>query len=402
MATSPVDIRLIRDKTPHSTQKVIRKLTLPKRTKWLSIVGARPQFIKLAAVCRAINAHNQAEGSPKIEHRIVHTGQHYHHLMADLFFLELGIAKPRYNLQVGSYSHGVQLAHMLERLEPVLIKEKPDWVIVYGDTNSTAAGALLAARLGYAIAHVEAGCRSYNWQMPEEQNRVVADHLSRILLAPSQNAVRNLKREGVGIANDQAHRQVEFVGDVMYDVMLASMGPAERRTEQNLKKYRLKSKGYHLLTLHRAENTASRERLLNILTALEDLDLPVLFPMHPRTRKVLMDKKRSWTNGNLRITSPVGYLDMLALEKSACKVLTDSGGVQKEAFYMQVPCVTLRNETEWPETIELGANRLVGADREKIMDAVLTKSPVFPSRRSPFGDGKASERIVKILASASI
>ena len=402
MATSLVDIRLIRDKTPHLTQKVIRKLTLPKRTKWLSIVGARPQFIKLAAVCRAINAHNQAEGSPKIEHRIVHTGQHYHHLMADLFFLELGIAKPRYNLQVGSYSHGVQLAHMLERLEPVLIKEKPDWVIVYGDTNSTAAGALLAARLGYAIAHVEAGCRSYNWQMPEEQNRVVADHLSRILLAPSQNAVRNLKREGVGIANDQAHRQVEFVGDVMYDVMLASMGPAERRTEQNLKKYRLKSKGYHLLTLHRAENTASRERLLNILTALEGLDLPVLFPMHPRTRKVLMDKKRSWTNGNLRITSPVGYLDMLALEKSACKVLTDSGGVQKEAFYMQVPCVTLRNETEWPETIELGANRLVGADREKIMDAVLTKSPVFPSRRSPFGDGKASERIVKILASASI
>lgn len=373
----------------------------PKSVRWLSIVGARPQFIKLAAISRAIEAHNQAMGRPAIEHCIVHTGQHYNHEMAELFFVQLNIPRPGYDLEAGSGSHGTQLACMIERMEPVLSTENPDWVIVYGDTNSTAAGAILASRLGYPVAHLEAGCRSHNWKMPEEQNRVVADHLSQLLLAPSHKAVENLQREGIGVAGDSRSRKVAMVGDVMYDMVLANLMAAGRLTRRNMNRYRIKPKGYYLLTLHRAENTQNRTRLLEILAALQGLELPVLFPIHPRTQRVLGEQPLPRNKEKLKVITPVGYLDMLALEKSACKILTDSGGVQKEAFYLRVPCVTLREETEWPETVELGANLLAGTDGAKIIGAVQEIQPSFSDMTAPFGNGKASERIVDILASGA-
>lgn len=364
---------------------------------WVSVVGARPQFIKLAPVCRAIEAHNQAGLRPVIRHRIVHTGQHYDHEMAELLFVQLGIPKPVCNLGIGSGSHGEQLGRMLEGLERVLIKGLTDWLIVYGDTNSTLAGALLGARLGMRVAHVEAGCRSHNWTMPEEQNRVVADHLSALLLTPSQSAVENLRREGIGAPDDPRHRKVAFVGDVMYDALLTNLTLAEHRTQANLEKFGLEPCRYYLLTLHRAENTDHPERLLELLRTLEMVDLPVLFPMHPRTRKVLSDLGTPLNNHKVRIVPPLGFLDMLAVERHARKILTDSGGVQKEAFYLKVPCVTLRTETEWPETVEVGANRLVGTESKSILEAVYTPDTSFQAIPSPFGDGHASQCILNEL-----
>ena len=365
-----------------------------RKVRWLSVVGARPQFIKLAPVCRAIDAHNFAGRAPRIEHCIVNTGQHYDREMAELFFGQLRIPEPKYDLGVGSGSHGAQLGRMLERLEPVLVSEHPDWAIVYGDTNSTLAGALLAARLGFPLAHVEAGCRSYKCAMPEEQNRKLVDHLSQILLAPSQSAMNNLSREGIGAADDPLRRSVALVGDVMYDALLANLNLAEPRTPQNLQTFGLEDNGYYLLTLHRAENTENPDRLLSILAALENAGFPVLFPIHPRTRKILRDATIPVDNCNLRIVSPLGYLDMVAVEKHARKILTDSGGVQKEAFYLRVPCVTLRDETEWPETVELGANRIAGTNKDRILAALLEVCPSFEAMSSPFGDGHACERIL--------
>lgn len=368
-----------------------------RKVRWLSIVGARPQFIKIAPVCRAIDAHNFAGSAPRIEHCIVNTGQHYDREMAELFFVQLKIPEPKYDLGVGSGPHGEQLGRMLERLEPALAKEHPDWVIVYGDTNSTLAGALLAPRLGFRLAHVEAGCRSYNCAMPEEQNRKVADHLSQLLLAPSRTAMENLWREGIGVPNDPLRRRVALVGDVMYDALLANLSLAEPRAEENLRAFGLEGSGYYLLTLHRAENTDNPARLLSILAALENADLPVLFPIHPRTRKVLRDARIPMGNDNLRIVAPLGYLDMLAVEKHARKILTDSGGVQKEAFYLRVPCVTLRDETEWPETVQLGANRIAGTDKDRIRGALREACPSFEAISSPFGDGHACAQILREL-----
>lgn len=362
----------------------------------LSIVGARPQFIKLAPICRAIEAHNQQASEPKIEHIIVHTGQHYDHEMAELFFTQLRVPEPGYNLEVGSGSHAEQLCRVVERLEPVLMKERPDWVVIYGDTNSTLGGALTAARLGMPLAHVEAGCRSYRRSMPEEQNRVVADHLSQMLLAPSSAAVENLHREGIGCPTDPLERKLVLVGDVMYDALLANLCLAETRAAI-LKGYDLQPGQYSLLTLHRAENTENVQRLIGILTALEDLSIPIIFPMHPRTRKALLSAKTPWKNGHIRTIPPVGYLDMLYLEKNARQILTDSGGVQKEALYLRVPCVTLREETEWPETVEVGANRLAGTDAKRIHECVHDSNRSLDDIRMPFGDGKASERIVSEL-----
>jgi UDP-GlcNAc3NAcA epimerase len=368
--------------------------------RWVSVVGARPQFIKLAPLCRAIEDHNQAGRTPVIQHRIIHTGQHYDREMAELFFVQLRIPEPEYNLGVGSGSHGVQIARMLERMEPVLLKERPDWVVVYGDTNSTLAGALLAARMFIPLAHVEAGCRSYNRRIPEEQNRVVTDHLSQLLLAPTQSTVENLWREGIGLSNDPLRRTVAFTGDIMYDALIANLKLAERRIDEILEDFGLEKDRFYLLTLHRAENTDGPERLRSILHALEALDLPVLFPVHPRTRKVLFAARIPLNNGNIRIVPPIGYLDMLALEKHARKILTDSGGVQKEAFYLKVPCVTLREETEWPETAELGANQTTGVDRNKILEAVRAPHPGFEQSASIFGAGDARQRILEELLSA--
>src|SRR5271168_1039324 len=365
---------------------------------WISIVGARPQFVKLAPFCRAIEAHNESGAAPRIAHKVIHTGQHYDPAIAGLFFQQMKIPEPDYNLAVGSGSHATQLARMLERLEPVLLSEQADWVVVYGDTNSTLAGALVAARLHLPLAHVEAGCRSSDMRMPEEQTRIVTDHLSRLLLAPSQSAVANLHREGIAGEQDPRNRRATMVGDIMFDALLNSLPAAENKAIELLPRLGLESRKYYLLTLHRAENTNSAERLRQILDAVESLDLPVLFPVHPRTKNVLENAGIA-LNGNLRPVSPLGFFEMLAAEKHACKILTDSGGVQKEAFYLGVPCVTLRDRTEWPETVELRANRIAGTDPARIREAIHSDWGETVTTSMPYGDGRASQKIVNELLS---
>ncbi len=367
--------------------------------RWTSIVGARPQFVKLAPVCRAIEAHNRQPGCLSIEHSIIHTGQHYDRELADLFFSQMEIPEPRYNLAVGSGTHGTQVARMLERIEPILVTERPDWVIIYGDTNSTLAGALLAARLKLPVAHVEAGCRSGDTE-PEEQNRIVADHLSRLLLAPSERAVENLRKEGLGREHDPQARRVAMVGDVMYDALLQNRQLAEKCARRTLERFSLTSKQYYLLTIHRAENTDDVERLRRILDAASALDLPVLFPVHPRTQQ-LLSASRASLNGHLRPVAPLGYLEMLAAEMHARKILTDSGGVQKDAFYLEVPCVTLRDKTEWPETVAVGANRIGGSTAESIRAAVAAGHAQDWLTSTPYGDGTAAAKIVNELLVSS-
>jgi UDP-GlcNAc3NAcA epimerase len=285
---------------------------------------------------------------------------------------------------------------MMQRMEPILNAERIDCVIVYGDTNSTLAGALLAARLKISLAHVEAGCRSFDLGQPEEQNRIIADHLSQLLLAPSQAALDNLSREGIGGSSDPQKRHCLLVGDVMYDALLQHLTLAENRTETNLRDFQLKSKGYYLLTLHRAENTNSRRRLASILKAVRTLDYPVLFPVHPRTSQALLRAGIS-LNGKIRAVPPLGFLEMLAMEKNARKILTDSGGVQKEAFYLGVPCVTLRDQTEWPETVTCGANLVAGTDTEAIREAVRKEAAADWSSLALYGDGKSAVKIVDLL-----
>jgi UDP-GlcNAc3NAcA epimerase len=369
------------------------------RDRWISIVGARPQFVKLAPVCRAVEAHNSQPGSVPIEHSIIHTGQHYDRELADLFFSQMEIPEPRYNLAVGSGTHGTQIARMLERIEPILMTERPAWIIIYGDTNSTLAGALLAARLKLPVAHVEAGCRSGDTE-PEEQNRIVSDHLSRLLLAPCARAVENLAKEGLGREHDPQARRVAMVGDVMYDALLQNRQLAEKCAARTLERFSLTSKQYYLLTIHRAENTDDVERLRRILDGASALDLPVLFPVHPRTQQLLAASRAS-LNGNLRPVAPLGYLEMLAAEMHARKILTDSGGVQKDAFYLEVPCVTLRDKTEWPETVALGANRIGGSTAESIRAAVAAGHAQNWLAAMPYGDGTAAGKIVNELLDSS-
>jgi len=380
------------------------KISEPRRNgsavKWVSIVGARPQFVKLAPVVRAVREHNAKRVHPRIDHCIIHTGQHYDRELDRLMFAQMEIPEPNVNLGAGSGSPGQQLARMLGRLEPILAAKYPDWVILYGDTNSTLAGALLAARMKIPIAHVEAGCRSDDISMPEEQNRIVADHLSQLLLAPSESAKANLHREGIGLENDALHRQVRMVGDVMYDAVVQNEELIENFAEENLQQFDLERQGYYLLTLHRAENTDTVERLKEILEALGTLDFPVLFPIHPRTKQVV-EHHGIRIPSKIQAVSPVGYLDMLALEKHARTILTDSGGVQKEAFYLGVPCVTLRDRTEWPETVALGANRVVGNSPEAIREAAAANPTSGWQGRVPYGDGKTAERIVGELLSSN-
>lgn len=362
----------------------------------LSIVGARPQFIKLAPICRAIAAHNRVPGAMRIEHQIVDTGQHYDREMSQLFFDQLKVVEPQYKLAVGPSRAGAQLGRMLERLEPILISEHPDWVLVYGDTTSTLAGALMASRLHLALAHVEAGCRSWDMAMPEEQARLVADHLSDLLLAPSENAMANLDREGIGGRADPRKRRNAMVGDTLYDALLQNQCIAQESAPELLHRFQLKSGGYYLLTLHRAENTDNAERLRAIVTASGSLDLPVLFPVHPRTKNALAAAGIR-ANGRIVTATPQGYLEMLALEKNARKILTDSGGVQKEAFYLGVPCVTLRDRSEWPETVACGANRITNASPDAILGAVSVKDDRNWTSARPYGNGKAAEKILAEL-----
>ncbi len=362
--------------------------------KIMTVVGARPQFVKAASVSRAIAAHNEAGGRPPVRERIVHTGQHYDDSMSQVFFDELRIPAPAVNLDVGSGPHGRQTGAMLERLEAVLVEGKPDCVLVYGDTNSTLAGALAAAKLHIPVAHVEAGLRSYNRRMPEEINRVVADHLASLLFCPTDTAVKNLAREGVTCG-------VHQVGDVMYDSVLFNTALAERSSGV-MARLALEPKSYFLATVHRAENTDDPDRLRGILAAFRQFDRPIILPLHPRTRKTLGQDLRSIA-GRVRVVDPVSYLDMLVLEKNARLILTDSGGVQKEAYWAGVPCVTLRDETEWVELVEAGCNVVAGTDAERIVRAVGAiedRGAANPLIADPhlYGDGHCAEAIVRILA----
>lgn len=347
--------------------------------KIVSIVGARPQFIKAAPVSRALrDKHTEV---------LVHTGQHYDYEMSRIFFEELGIPKPDMNLGVGSASHGAQTGEMLKRIERVLMREQPDWTLVYGDTNSTLAGALAAAKLHLPVAHVEAGLRSFNKAMPEEINRELTDHVSDLLFCPTQTAVTNLAEEGIT-------EGVHHVGDVMYDAALYYADIAEVRSTI-LDDLEIQPRSYLLVTVHRPRNTNEVGNLREILVSLSQVAEPVVFPSHPRTRKVI-ERAELTVSGNIQLIKPVGYLDMLQLERNARMILTDSGGIQKEAYFFGVPCLTLREETEWVETVSAGWNTLVGADRAMIVEAIQKFTPPC-TQQVLFGDGHSAETIASLL-----
>ena len=312
--------------------------------------------------------------------------------MSKVFFEQLNIPEPDYYLGIGSGTHGYQTGEMIKRIEEVLIKEKPDLVLVYGDTNSTLAGALAAVKLHIKIAHIEAGLRSFDKRIPEEVNRILTDHISDLLFCPTETAVKNLYNEGI-------KNGVYLTGDVMFDVLLTNIQIAERNSKI-LKELCLKSRGYYLATVHRAENTDNRKNLENIINAFIESGELIVFPVHPRTVKFLkvyklFDKIKK--ADNILLIKPVGYLDMLMLEKNAKKILTDSGGVQKEAYLLKIPCITLRDRTEWIETVEDGWNILVGACKEKIIKAIKEFEPNGETYSYRFGDGRAGKKIVEIL-----
>ncbi len=379
--------------------------------KVVTIVGARPQFIKAATISRAIKEFDRRSQirryrKKRIQEILVHTGQHYDTLMDKVFFEELKLPRPDYHLGVGSGSHAKQTGLMLERIERVLEKEKPETVIVYGDTNSTLAGALAAAKLKIPVGHVEAGLRSYNPGMPEEINRVLTDHLSTFLFCPTDQAARNLSKEGI---RDGKTTVVKNVGDVMYDSILYYSELAEEKSSilrdldlaletQNSK---LIVHDYYLATLHRAENTDDPKKLKSILKALDEIgrNTPTVLPLHPRTKKMMEVYHLFARFKNIQFIEPLSYFDMLKLEKNAAGILTDSGGVQKEAYWLSVPCFTLRGETEWVETVQRRWNTLVGTEPKKIVRAVdhLNKRKLSKKSPSIFGDGKASEAIVRLL-----
>ncbi len=347
--------------------------------KVITIVGARPQFIKAAAFSRELRQQHQEV--------LVHTGQHYDPKLSDVFFQELDLPRPDHNLDVGSGSHGRQTGQMLERLESVLADETPDWVVVFGDTNSTLAGALAAAKLRLPLAHVEAGHRSFDRSMPEEVNRIVADHCSDLLFCPSETAIEQLAREGL---SERAH----LTGDIMYDSLLQHLPLIEERSGI-IERLGLAPGGYALATVHRASNTDDPAALGRILEALAQLDEPVVFPMHPRARLALVSADLE-TAANVQVIEPVGYLEMLALERTARMVLTDSGGVQKESYLLGVPCVTLREETEWPETLIDGWNVLAGSEPQRILEAARRPRPEGEPPQL-FGDGHAARQMVRLL-----
>lgn len=349
-----------------------------------TVVGARPQFIKVAPVSRAL-----AE-TGKIREVLIHTGQHFDAGMSDVFFQELGIAKPAHHLEIHGGGHGAMTGAMLQKLEPVLEELRPEHVLVYGDTNSTLAGALVAAKLHIPVAHIEAGLRSFNRAMPEEINRVVTDHLSDILFASTDMAVANLMREGV-----EAHR-VHQVGDVMYDAaLLFSQNPGRAGL---LASVGVEPGRYVLATVHRADNTDTPARLRNLVTALDAVaaELPVVLPLHPRTAGRMQAAGLAFER--VKTIPPVGYLDMVALESQAAVIATDSGGVQKEAFFYKVPCVTLRDETEWVELVDLGWNRLASPATDGLAQAILGALGTKGDDAQPYGDGRSAQTIAALLA----
>jgi len=354
--------------------------------KILTVVGARPQFIKAAAISRTI----RATFSAKAEEVLVHTGQHFDHNMSEVFFVQLGIPAPKYDLGISGGTHGAMTGRMLSSIEEVLLAERPDWVLIYGDTNSTLAAALAAAKLHIPVAHIEAGLRSFNNRMPEEINRIVVDRISTLLFCPTDTAVRNLANEGIrqGVSN---------VGDVMFDVSLYFRQLAAQRSTIHVD-LGLSPSRYVLATCHRAENTDDPARLREIVAGLQAIarTMKVLLPLHPRTRQVLAALGLLDSLDGVVVTDPLPFLDMISLEKSAAAIVTDSGGVQKEAFFFQVPCITVRDETEWVETVDLGWNKLVGASQALIVEAFHTRGSGQPDVL-PYGDGTAADKIVRAI-----
>lgn len=358
--------------------------------KLVTVVGARPQFIKAATFSRALARHNAAGRGEPIDEKLVHTGQHYDANMSDVFFRELEIPDPAWHLGIGSGGHGEQTGRMLAAIEQVLISEPPDMMLVYGDTNSTLAGALAAAKLHVPVAHVEAGLRSFNRRMPEEVNRVMSDHLADLLFCPTDESVENLSREGIT-------RGVQRIGDVMFDSVRHYRERIEREPRATAA-LGLSPKGFALATVHRAENTDSAANLREIFAAFDAIQprLPVVVALHPRTRRLLAEHGIRPAAG-VRLLEPLGYFEMVELEVNARLILTDSGGVQKEAFFARTPCLTLREETEWVETTRCGANRLCGASTRRILEGFEryesgAQAPDFGGL--PYGDGNAAERIV--------
>lgn len=362
--------------------------------KIITIIGARPQFIKAAPFSEIFRKEN--------EEILVHTGQHYDANMSDVFFEELGIPQPDYNLEVGSGNHGEQTGKMLQKIEEVIIKENPDGLLVYGDTNSTLAGALAASKLNIPVYHVEAGLRSYNKLMPEEQNRILTDHISDLLLCPTQTAINNLKREGItcGIIN---------TGDIMYDAVLRNIDIAKKRytddawideiKKTSSKILELENNEYYLSTIHRAENTDNIKKLTSIFKTFEKLDKPVILPIHPRTKKKIDELNIQFKN--IIIINPVGYLLMLYLINNAYMVITDSGGLQKEAYFLKTPCTTLRDQTEWIETLENQWNVLSEIDEDEMIEHITRDLTCLDyDQPQSFGDGKAAEQICKSIISS--
>ena len=355
----------------------------------VTVLGARPQFIKASAVSAEIAKR------PTLQEVVVHTGQHFDANMSSVFFSELGMADPKYHLGIHGGHHGAMTARMLEGIEQVLLDEKPDAVLVYGDTNSTLAGALAAAKLHIPVAHVEAGLRSFNMRMPEEINRILTDRVSSWLFAPTDSAVSHLRREGV------AAESIHEVGDVMYDAALHHADRAAALRSNGIAGLALPPKGYVLVTAHRAENTDDGDRLRAIVDAVARVsgEIPVLWPLHPRTRSVL--DRAGWprvAGERLHLVEPLGYLDMVLAERNAAVIATDSGGVQKEAFFHGVPCVTLRDETEWVELVSSEWNRLAPPlDAGTVAEVILAARGTRGAPVQPYGDGHAAEKIVALL-----
>jgi UDP-N-acetylglucosamine 2-epimerase len=350
--------------------------------KVISVVGVRPEFVQSSVVSRGLRT--------KHEEILIHTGQHYDYQMNKVFFEQLNIPEPRYHLDIGSGSHGYQTGEMIKKVEEVLIKEKPDFVLVYGDTNSTLAGALAASKLHIKTAHVESGLRSFDRSMPEEINRIVTDHCSDILFCSTINALNNLKNEGIT-------ENVYLTGDVMVDSILYNREIAEKKSNI-LSELGLKNKEYLVATIHRASNTDNENNLKNIVDAFSELNETIILPLHPRTEKFLKtyglyNKLKS----SVIITKPLGFFEFIKLMNHAKMILTDSGGIQKEAYVLQVPCITLRENTEWIETVEDRWNVLVGTDKRRIIEEVSSFSPSLNTHRNRFGNGNAGTKIVSIL-----
>jgi UDP-GlcNAc3NAcA epimerase len=353
--------------------------------KIINLVGARPQFVKAALVSAELRRRQCVEV-------LVHSGQHYDYEMSDVFFSQLHIPAPAYHLEVGSGSHAVQTAKMMERLEPIVVAEDPSWVLVYGDTNTTLAGALVAAKLNVPLAHVEAGLRSFNRYMPEEINRIVVDHLANMHFSPNRSAANQLAAEGIT-------DRVVIAGDLMIDLLKKTVGSLPERPKI-LDRFQLQAKRYAVATVHRASNTEGVETLERIASGLRSIGLPVVFPIHPRTREVARALNLGAAGDSIIPCEPLPYEEMIALQRDAGVILTDSGGMQKEAYALRVPCVTLREETEWVETLENGCNVLVGSDPRRIEQAAKRKLSVA-NFRTLYGEGVAAQSVVESLIAES-